>query len=417
MPTWPARFAKGLIATFAVLGLRNYRYFWLSNATADLGVELRIVATAWLTLELTDSPFWVGFIASLPVLPALFFSMFGGTIADRTDRRRLIVTDRFARMALAFTIALLIGIELLEVWHLIAIVLLMGFAMSIAGPAQLALTADLVEERQLLAANSLGAMANNAGEILGSAIAGYLIATVGVGSTFYTIGVLYLVSVLLMLRVRGSTTIAQPQLDGGERGGSTYLRDIAVAIEFVRNSQPLSRLLVMVAIGMFSTAIFPLMPVYARDVLNVGAAGYGILGGAMGCGFIAGSLTSTALGNVMGRGTAIVVFAIIWDLSMAAFGFSRVFALSVALVFIMGIGGAVFSTLVTTLSQTCTPRQMRGRVASLFGIANSISALGMVVTAAVASVVGNELSLMLGLLITTPVVLFMYLSSQALRRV
>ena len=314
-------------------------------------------------------------------------------------------------------IALLIGIELLEVWHLIAIVLLMGFAMSIAGPAQLALTADLVEERQLLAANSLGAMANNAGEILGSAIAGYLIATVGVGSTFYTIGVLYLVSVLLMLRVRGSTTIAQPQLDGGERGGSTYLRDIAVAIEFVRNSQPLSRLLVMVAIGMFSTAIFPLMPVYARDVLNVGAAGYGILGGAMGCGFIAGSLTSTALGNVMGRGTAIVVFAIIWDLSMAAFGFSRVFALSVALVFIMGIGGAVFSTLVTTLSQTCTPRQMRGRVASLFGIANSISALGMVVTAAVASVVGNELSLMLGLLITTPVVLFMYLSSQALRRV
>ena len=174
----------------------------------------------------------------------------------------------------------------------------------------------------------------------------------GVGSTFYTIGVLYLVSVLLMLRVRGPTTIAQPQPD---RGGSTYLRDIAVAIEFVRNSQPLSRLLVMVAIGMFSTAIFPLMPVYARDVLNVGAAGYGILGGAMGCGFIAGSLTSTALGNVMGRGTAIVVFAIIWDLSMAAFGFSRVFALSVALVFIMGLGGAVFSTLVTTLSQTCTP--------------------------------------------------------------
>ena len=221
-------------------------------------------------------------------------------------------------MALAFTIALLIGIELLEVWHLIAIVLLMGFAMSIAGPAQLALTADLVEERQLLAANSLGAMANNAGEILGSAIAGYLIATVEVGSTFYTIGVLYLVSVLLMLRVRGPTMIAQPQLDGGERGGSTYLRDIAVAIEFVRNSQPLSRLLVMVAIGMFSTAIFPLMPVYARDVLNVGAAGYGILGVAIGCGFLTGSLTSTALGSVMGRGTAIVIFAIVWDLSMAA---------------------------------------------------------------------------------------------------
>ena len=319
-------------------------------------------------------------------------------------------------MALAFTIALLIGIELLEVWHLIAIVLLMGFAMSIAGPAQLALTADLVEERQLLAANSLGAMANNAGEILGSAIAGYLIATVGVGSTFYTIGVLYLVSVLLMLRVRGPTMIAQPQLDGGERGGSTYLRDIAVAIEFVRNSQPLSRLLVMVAIGMFSTAIFPLMPVYARDVLNVGAAGYGILGVAIGCGFLTGSLTSTALGSVMGRGTAIVIFAKVWDLSMAAFGFSRVFALSVALVFTMGLGGAVFSTLVTTLSQTYTPSKMRGRVAGLFGIANSISALGMVVTGAVASVVGNELSLMLGLLITTPVVLFMYLGSHTLRR-
>ena len=288
----------------------------------------------------------------------------------------------------------------------------MGFAMSVAGPAQLALIADLVDKRRLLAANSLGAMANNAGEILGSAMAGYLIATAGAGSAFYTIGVLYLVSVLLMLRVR------DPRLQpaGGERSESTYLRDIAVAIEFVRNSQPLSRLLVMVAIGMFSTAIFPLMPVYARDVLNIGAAGYGILGVAIGCGFLAGSLTSTALANVMGRGTTIVVFAIVWDLSMAAFGLSRVFALSVALVFTMGIGGAVFSTLVTTLSQTCTPSEMRGRVASLFGIANSISALGMVVTGAVASVVGNELSLMLGLLITTPVVLFLYLGSHALRR-
>ena len=416
MPAWPARFAKGLIATFAVLGLRNYRYFWLSNATADLGVELRIVATAWLTLELTGSPFWVGFIASLPVLPALFLSVFGGILADRMDRRGLIVIDRLVRVALAFTIAFLIGSQLLEVWHLIAIVLTMGFAMSIAGPAQLALIADLVDKRRLLAANSLGAMANNAGEILGSAMAGYLIATAGAGSAFYTIGVLYLVSVLLMLRVRGPATIAQPQPDGGDRGMSTYLRDIAVAIEFVRNSQPLSRLLVMVAIGMFSTAIFPLMPVYARDVLNVGASGYGILGVAIGCGFLAGSLTSTALANVMGRGTTIVVFAIVWDLSMAAFGLSRVFALSVALVFTMGIGGAVFSTLVTTLSQTYTPPQMRGRVASLFGIANSISALGMVVTGAVASVVGNELSLMLGLLITTPVVLFLYLGSHALRR-
>ena len=159
-------------------------------------------------------------------------------------------------------------------------------------------------------------MANNAGEILGSAMAGYLIATAGAGSAFYTVGVLYLVSVLLMLRVR------DPRLQpaGGERSESTYLRDIAVAIEFVRNSQPLFRLLVMVAIGMFSTAIFPLMPVYARDVLNVGAAGYGILGVAIGCGFLAGSLTSTALANVMGRGTTIVVFAIVWDLSMAAFG-------------------------------------------------------------------------------------------------
>ena len=222
-------------------------------------------------------------------------------------------------MALAFTIALLIGIELLEVWHLIAIVLLMGFAMSIAGPAQLALTADLVEERQLLAANSLGAMANNAGEILGSAIAGYLIATVEVGSTFYTIGVLYLVSVLLMLRVRGPTMIAQPQLDGGERGGSTYLRDIAVAIEFVRNSQPLSRLLFMVAIDMFSTAIFPLMPVYARDVLNVGAAGYGILGGRYRVRFPHRLPHIDSAGQRHGTGvTAIVIFAIVWDLSMAA---------------------------------------------------------------------------------------------------
>ena len=170
---------------------------WISNATADLGVELRIVATAWLTLELTGSPFWVGFIASLPVLPALFLSVFGGILADRMDRRGLIVIDRLVRVALAFTIAFLIGSQLLEVWHLIAIVLTMGFAMSVAGPAQLALIADLVDKRRLLAANSLGAMANNAGEILGSAMAGYLIATAGAGSAFYTIGVLYLVSVPL----------------------------------------------------------------------------------------------------------------------------------------------------------------------------------------------------------------------------
>ena len=166
----------------------------------------------------------------------------------------------------------------------------------------------------------------------------------------------------------------------------------------------------------FAVAVIPLMPVYARDVLDVGASGFGILAASMGAGFVVGSLLTSLVGNIPRKGLALIVVAPMWDVPMAVFAFSTVFPLSAALLFIMGVGGAIWINLLVTLLQTLSADHMRGRVMGLHSIANQFAPLGIMMAGALAVAVNKEFALLMGAALGTPVGVAIYLGSPALRR-
>lgn len=296
---------------------------------------MRIMVMGWLVLELTNSQLWVGLIAGLAGVPILLLSLIAGAVTDRSDKRRLLIITRIIPAAFTFLLAYMVTAGLIEPWHLILFALASGSIMAFAGPAKRTFVADLVERRHLFAANSLTATASNAGEIFGSAIAGYLIATRGVDAGFYVVGGLYIASVIFIARVR-SRPQTRPVSEASLR------EDIVAGLRYARQTQPILGILLITAMAVFATAIFPLMPVYARDVLDVGASGFGIMSAALGAGFLVGSFLTVFAGNLPRKGLVLVTTGAMWDVSMAIFGFSRIFPLSVALIFIMGIRWCIF---------------------------------------------------------------------------
>lgn len=403
------QFTQRRPAALTLIRQRDFRNFWIGNASADLAFDMRIVVMGWLVLELTNSQFWVGLIAGLAGVPILILSLVAGAVTDRSDKKRLLIVTRIIPSAVTFLLAYLVTSELIEPWHLVLFALAGGSTMAFAAPAKRAFVADIVERRHLFAANSLSATASNAGEIFGSAIAGYLIATRGVDAGFYVVGGLYLIGVIFIARVR-----RRPQT---RTVNETSIReDIVAGLKYTRQTQPILGILLITAVAVFATAIFPLMPVYARDVLNVGASGFGIMSAALGAGFLVGSFLTVFAGNIPRKGLLLVATGAVWDVSMALFGFSRIFPVSVALIFIQGVGGAFFFTVSITMLQSYSSDEMRGRVMSLHGLANSTVPLGMIVGGAVAETISNEFALSLGILIATPVGIVIYLTSPAFRR-
>ena len=217
------------------------------------------------------------------------------------------------------------------------------------------MVADLVPQQRLFAASSLTAVAGNAGEIYGPAIAGYLIATQAVDAALFAIGLIYVVSTVLMVRVR-----TEPKT-WPERN-ATVLTDLLSGFKYVWETPPIRSLWLLASIPLFSMAIVPLMPVYARDVLDAGPSGYGVLAASLGLGFFFGSLLTTALGNLPRKELALIAFGMIWDICMAAFAFSESMPLSMVLLFGMGVGGSVQPVLMKALLMTYCRSDMRGRV-------------------------------------------------------
>ena len=169
------------------------------------------------------------------------------------------------------------------------------------------------------------------------------------------------------------------------------------------------------ATAVFGTAVIPLLPVYGRDVLDAGPAGYGVLVASLAVGYLLGSLLMTASGDLRNKGVWLLVTAAVWDIGAVAFGFSRIFPLSVLILLVMGVGGSMFVTLLVALIQQLTVHEMRGRMLGLYQMAFSAMPIGFVVGGALAQTVSNEFALIFGAVMGTPVMLVLFLRVPALR--
>jgi MFS family permease len=393
----------------ALLAGRDFRLMLATAALLDLGYFLRIAAQSWLAFELTDQQLWVGLANAVRVIPIFALSLFGGVVTDRFDRRYILLTVRGGLAAVVFITAWLVVTDAIAPWHLIVLSMAIGAIVSFGSPAYYAIMYDLAGRARLWVANSMAAVVSNAGAIAGPVMAGAVMAASGAGPVYFFASGLYLSGAAGVLLIRTGRPVA------GEKKGPV-LGELAAGLRYVRANPQIAWALAVTGAAFAHSAIHPLLPFYARDVLGRGAGGYGFLAGAFGAGLFAGSLLPTVLPDVKRKGLAVLAVTLTWDAAMALFGFSRIFEVSLVLMFMIGFAGAYMGNALVTILQTMSSDEMRGRVMSIYAITAEFGTLGWLAGGALARAIGNDQALWAGAAAGTAVTLSAFAMSPALRR-
>ncbi len=401
-----------------VLADAQFRALILSQAIFDLGIFIRGAAASWVVLELTHSPLWIGLVAGVRAIPILILPMFGGVIADRFDRRKLMFAAGLLTAAASGATGLLIVTDTLVPWHMVALAIFGGISYSLYSPAYYALIADIVPSERLSNANGILSVAQTTGEMIGPVITGVVIASSGTHTAYWLVVVGNLIGVTLLFRIREPERTAPVETDSADPLEKTsFTNQFSAGLRYARNTPPLLWLTVLVAAqNIFGVAIFPLMPIYAEEILEIGPTGFGLMGGVFGAGTLIGAIVISITGIHRRRAYVMVSMGLVWDIGMVVFGYSRSVPVSLAALFAMGLISMPWVTSVLTMFQQAAQKEMRARVMSLFVTSMGLFSVGWLFGGAVAEWIGNEEALVTSALLGTPVAVIALLLSKELRK-
>ncbi len=410
MPSFPSGSFLSRSPAVSALRVADYRRFWLSATASGFGLNLWFLVASWQVLMLTDSQLQVGLVGGLAAAPSLVLSLIGGALTDRVDRRRILLFALGAFGLLCILSGALDSTRAIRAWHLLVVAVAIGVADAASNPAWQTLLVELLGKQRLLAANALGQLGEFSGEVIAPLLGGLLIAAVGSAPVYGLAAGALAAALLLMAAVRPPHTTRS-------NGPSTVPlgSQIREGLAYTLRTPPFPALLLVSASSIFGATIFPLIPVYARDELAVGAGGFGVLAASIAAGMMAGALLITAIGEVRRRGWTILGTRTLWFGAMAGFALSNDYGLSIALLFVMGASGAVAQNLVQTWFLARADDRMRGRVMSIVRITDSFEPLGFVVGGALASSLGNQTALLVSAALGTAVLLLAFVSSVSLR--
>jgi len=343
--------------------------------------------------QLTGSTLFLGLLGLTAGVPAILLNPLGGVYADRWDKRWLIVIAQGITAGLLLLLATLTLLQVVRVWHVMAVAFLVGAVEAFDQPARRAFFPNLVDRRALVSAVALNSSIWSGTRIVAPAAAGYIIATFNPAATFYlaALGFLIMSVVIFGIRVPGITQGAR----------ASPLKDILEGLNFIRKDSIFSFLVALTFFNsFFGISYVYLMPVFAKDILGVGEAGLGLL---LSVGGVGALLTTVWLGsraNVQGKGLMVIAGAVVFGLSVAGFGltskFVGSFALAMALMFIMGISSSAYMISITSSLQLLGPDRMRGRVMGFFGMTWNILPLGGMQVGALASLITAPFAVAVG---------------------
>ncbi|MBI2350658.1 MAG: MFS transporter, partial [Deltaproteobacteria bacterium] len=350
------------VGPFAAFHFRDFRLFWIGLFISNIGTWMQITAMSWLLYDLTSSPFQLGLNGVFRAIPTICFGLFGGTIADRYDRKRLLLATQIILMLLALLLGALAQTALIRVWHIYSLTVLGAIVGTLDGPARQALYPSLVPRSVLPNAIALNSLLWKGTVLLGPALAGIAISTVGTDGAFYANAASFLAVVLALFAMRVSSS-------GASRPGH-FLRDLKEGVSYVAAKKDILGVMVMEA----TSAIFGLdqamLTIFARDILQVGASGLGFLQSSRGLGALIGSGLLISLGQPRSQGRILLLSAIVYGVSFAFFGLSHSFPLSLLLLLIVGATDTIWGATRNTILQLETTEAMRGRVMGVFQLSN-----------------------------------------------
>jgi MFS family permease len=338
----------------------NFRLYWSGALLSNVGNWMQTLAQSWLVYDLTGSAFLLGAVSFIQGVPALFLSLVGGVLADRIERRTLMLATQTTNMALTLLLAGLTLAKVVRVEHVMVIAFLSGLVNAINTPVRQGIISDLVPREDLQNAVAVNSAQFQTSQLLGPAIAGVIVATAGAGWAFLLNGASYVAVLYSLVRLK------LPPWSPPARKLSLW-QSAVEGIRFVFRHEVLGTLVLIAAIP----AIFgrpasqSLMPIFAESVLNVGPQGLGALMSANGAGALFGALAAASLGGFRRRGLLQLLMGSAYGAALVLFAFSRRLDLSIALLFAASAFSMVFSSINQTFLQLLAPNEMRGRVMSV----------------------------------------------------
>jgi MFS family permease len=344
---------------FRVLRHRSFGLLWVGLVVSAVGTWMQIVAQALLVLDLSHgSAVALGEVALAQALAFFAFSLFGGAVADRVDKRRLLLGTQSLCMLFAVLLGVLTVLHAVAVWMVVVLAFLQGAALSFDQPTRAALVADLVPKEELLAAFSLQAIVFTGASTVGPALAGLVMAASGYAANFFANAASYLavLGALAAIRSPAGNAPARTPTPGA----------IGEALSAVRADAALPLLLTLYGALLFLGPSSPLLlPVIGTSVLHLDAPRLGMLFAASGAGTVLGGLALASAAHTQHKGRIAVASTFLWAVALAAFAVSRSFAPALVALLLQGVFQVGVSATTITLLQTRVPRPMSGRVMSL----------------------------------------------------
>jgi MFS family permease len=353
-----------LSRTFQAFHYRDFRLMWTGAFTSTTGTWMQNVAQAWLVLDLTGarSSFYLGLLGFLGNLPILLFSLVGGVLADRIDRRKALLASQYIQMTCAFVLTLLVYFKLLHVWHMMVLVFVAGTAMSIGGPAYQALVPGLVERKDLSNAVALNSIQFNLARVIGPFLAGITMAALGAVVCFFLNGLSFLAVIASLYMIRA--TFQPPKTT------ESVLDGMKAGFAFIRERGALWQLTVLGFISTFcGIPLLTLLPVVARNTFHLDAKGYSYMLSTSGVGSIIGALTYAGLSNRKKQGLLALRVQLAFAVLLGGFAMSNYLPLSYLCLFFGGMCLITLFASITSLVQLVVTEEMRGRVMSIFMLA------------------------------------------------
>ncbi len=393
----PRRVVTGGISwrkTFAALRHHNYRLFFFGQLVSVIGTWMQTVAIGWIVYQLSNSALTLGVVRFLSAIPITFLTLVGGVVADRMEKRRVVVLTESTAMVLAFLLAALVYFGVVKIWHIALIGLLEGITDAFDIPTRQSFVVEMVGKDDLMNAIALNSSMFNGARVFGPALAGILIGVVGLTGCFFLNGLSYVAVVAAYLAMRLPATAPRETRQ-------SFWNETLEAFRYVRSNRTLRAIISLVTVvSLFGWPYSVLLPVIARDVLHTGVKGYGFLMAANGLGALCGALTLASLGDSPHKREFFFGGLFGFSTMLLLFALSRVYWLSAAALAASGWFMIIFFATANTAVQTRTPDELRGRVMGIYALAFlGLTPFGSILAGATAKLTSAPLTIAIGAII------------------
>lgn len=353
----------GLRRTFSALYYRDFRILWFGAFTSTTGTFMQTFAQAWLVYTMTNSAFLLGVDGFLSTGPMLIFSLFGGVIADRVERKKIMLLSQYLQMSFAIVLALLIFTHQIQVWHIFVLSFLTGSIQSFSGPAYASLLPLLVRREDVPNAVAMNSMQFNLARVIGPALGGIVFALWGPAACF-TINGLSFVAVIVAYSVISIPPVHERTRETG------ILEEMREGFRFVISRRSLLQLTFLAFVGtFFGMPLFTMLPVVAKKVFSLGAQGLSLFQADYGVGSVLGAVFVASSSYAAKKGKIALLMQLLFAFCLVFFGLSRNLTSSVIIAFVAGACIVGVVSLYSSLVQLMTTDAMRGRVMSIFMLA------------------------------------------------